>query len=259
MTPDRTASITREAWKAAPAAAEMDAARGRRFRPGLPATLFTAFFLPLLLMLGAWQLDRAEQKQALFDDFAAAGAAVELEGGSAGLDTLRRFAAVRATGAYLPERQFLLDNMVQDGQAGFRVLTPLLLEPGRAVLVDRGWIPRDFSAASLPEIVVDNQRRMVSGKLDRLPRAGIALQTEMTEGWPKVVQFPALDELSEVLGLQLVPGLLLLDAAEPDGYRRAWRPSDFGPERHIGYAVQWFALAVTLVLLYLAWSFRKSD
>ena len=60
-------------------------------------------------------------------------------------------------------------------------------------------------------------------------------------------------------GLDLVPGLLLLDAADPDGYRRDWRPSDFGPERHLGYAVQWFALAGTLVILYLAWSFRKSD
>lgn len=259
MTPDRTTSIPREGWKAAPAAAEMDAAPGRRFRPGVPATLFTAFFLPLLLVLGAWQLNRAEQKQALFDDFAATDAAVELEGGSAGLDSLRRYAAVRATGAYLPQRQFLLDNMVQDGQAGYRVLTPLLLDPGRAVLVDRGWIPRDFSNQSLPQVAVDSQRRTVSGKLDRLPRAGIALQTEMTAGWPKVVQFPALDELSEVLELRLVPGLLLLDAAEPDGYRREWRPSDFGPERHIGYAVQWLALAGTLVILYLAWSFRKTD
>jgi surfeit locus 1 family protein len=99
----------------------------------------------------------------------------------------------------------------------------------------------------------------VGGLLDRIPRAGIALETEPSSGWPKIVQFPAVDELSAMLGLQLVPGLLLLDPAEPDGYRRDWRPSDFGPERHIGYAVQWFALAATLVILYLAWSFRKSD
>jgi len=57
----------------------------------------------------------------------------------------------------------------------------------------------------------------------------------------------------------VIPGVLLLDAAEPDGYLRDWRASDFGPERHLGYAFQWFALAVTLVILYLAWSFRKSE
>jgi surfeit locus 1 family protein len=237
----------------------MAAAPRRRFRPGVPATLFTAFFLPLLLALGAWQVDRAGAKQDLYDDFAAGGESVVLEGQSRGLDELRRYAPVRATGAYLPDRQLLLDNMVEGGTAGYRVLTPLLLEEGQAVLVDRGWVPRDFSNTALPAIDVDPAPRTVSGQLDHLPRPGIVLTTELPPGWPKVVQFPDLDELSSVLGLRLVPGLLLLDPAEPDGYRRDWRPSDFGPERHIGYAFQWFALAVTLVVLYLVWSFRKPD
>jgi surfeit locus 1 family protein len=235
------------------------AAARRRFRPGVPATIFTGFFLPLLLTLGAWQLDRAADKQALYDDFAAGGEAVALEAGSRGLEELRRYAPVRATGRYLPDRQFLLDNMVEDGQAGYRVLTPLLLDEGHAVLVDRGWVARDFSAAGPPPIDVDAMPRTVAGQLDQLPRPGIKLDARTEPGWPKVVQFPGLDELSAALGLELVPGLLLLEASAPDGYRRDWRPSDFGPERHFGYAFQWFALAVTLVILYLAWSFRTSD
>ena len=236
----------------------MNATR-RRFRPGLPATLFTAFFLPLLLVLGAWQLNRADEKQALFDDFAAGGAAVALDADSAGLDGLRRYTPVTAGGRYLGERQFLLDNMVEDGQAGYRVLTPLLLTEGVAVLVDRGWIPRDFSSDMAPVIDVSAALRTVGGKLDRLPRPGIQLATTLAPGWPKVVQFPSRDELAGALGLHLVPGVVLLDADQPDGFRRNWRPSDFGPERHIGYAVQWFALAITLVVLYFAWSFRKTD
>jgi surfeit locus 1 family protein len=253
------ASIAAETRAAARRWLEMTAARTRRFRPGVPATLFTAFFLPLLLALGAWQLDRAGHKQALFDDFAAGGAAVALDGRSGGLDVLRRYAPVQATGTYLAGRQFLLDNMVEGGLAGYRVLTPLLLEDGRAVLVDRGWVPRDFSAVGLPDVTVDEAGRTITGLLDTLPRPGIALDAPPQPGWPKVVQFPTLDELSADLGLELVAGVVLLDPAAPDGYRRNWRPSDFGPERHLGYAFQWFALAVTLVILYLAWSFRASD
>jgi surfeit locus 1 family protein len=231
----------------------------RRFRPGTPATLFTAFFLPLLLALGAWQLERAGEKRALFEDFAAAGAPVALAPSSRGLEALRRYTRVEAAGRYLAGRQFLLDNMVEDNQAGYRVLTPLQLAEGRAVLVDRGWIPRDFAAVGPPAIGVGTEPRSVTGRLDRLPRPGIALAAELPPGWPKVVQFPTLEELSGALGLELVPGLLLLDPEQPDGYQRAWRPSDFGPERHVGYAVQWFALAATLVLLYLAWAFRRTD
>jgi surfeit locus 1 family protein len=237
----------------------MTATHPRRFRPGIPATIFTAFFLPLLLVLGTWQLGRAVDKQALFDDFAAGGEAVALDGDFRAFEALPRYAPVRATGIFLSERQFLLDNMVEGGQAGYRVLTPLLLGEARAVIVDRGWVPRDFSAAGPPPVEVPESMRTVAGLLDRMPRPGIELDTAIAPGWPKVVQFPTLDELSAELGLELVPGLLLLDPAEPDGYRRDWRPSDFGPERHIGYAVQWFALAVTLVILYLAWSFRQSD
>lgn len=237
----------------------MSSAAGRRFRPGAPATLFTAFFLPVLLALGAWQLDRAGQKQALFEDFAAGGELVALDAGSRGLAELRRYARVTASGTYLADRQFLLDNMVESNQAGFRVLTPLLLDERHAVLVDRGWVARDFSAVGPPDVSVGNQARVVRGRLDQLPRPGIALAAELPQGWPKVVQFPTLDELSLSLGLELVPGVILLAVDEPDGYLRNWRPSDFGPERHIGYAVQWFALAGTLVILYLAWAFRKTE
>ena len=126
------------------------AAARRRFRPGVPATIFAGFFLPLLLALGTWQVDRAGEKQALFDDFAAGGEAVALEANSRGLEELRRYAPVRAMGRYLADRQFLLDNMVAGGQAGYRVITPLLIAEGHAVLVDRGWLPRDFSTPVPP-------------------------------------------------------------------------------------------------------------
>jgi len=234
----------------------------RRFRPGLPATVFTAFFLPVLLSLGSWQLGRAEEKRRMFADFeAGSGAAVALADHPEGLAELTRYARVEAQGSYLPQRQFLLDNMVEGQQAGYRVLTPLLLADGRAVMVDRGWVPKAFgSGAGLPDIGVGGSPRAVTGRIDRLPRPGIELGGGSGDGgWPRIVQFPLADELAEALGMPLVPGLVLLDPEAPDGYVRNWRPSDFGPERHVGYAVQWFALAVTLVIAYLAWAFRKTD
>ena len=223
--------------------------------------MFAGFFLPLLIALGAWQLGRAEEKAALFEAFAAgAGPAAPLGDHPGGLGELPRYARVAATGRYRPDRQFLLDNMVEGQQAGFRVLTPLDLGDGRAVLVDRGWVPKAFGAGSgLPDVGVGGEPRRVEGRLDRLPRPGIELAGAEGTGWPRVVQFPAADELSRWAGLDLVPGVILLDPEAPDGFVRNWRPSDFGPERHIGYAVQWFALAGTLVVLYLAWAFRKSD
>ncbi len=233
----------------------------RRFRPGIPATLFTAFFLPLLLWLGSWQLHRAEEKATLFAQFAAgADNAVALESRPAGLDEIPRYSRMTAEGSYLGKQQFLLDNMVEDGRPGYRVLTPLVLADGRVLMVDRGWVPKEFGdEARTPEIGVPEAPRQVTGQLDRLPRPGIALEGQAQEGWPRVVVFPERADLARALGRELVPGLLLLAPAEPDGFVRNWRPAEFGPERHLGYAVQWFALAGTLVVLYLVWSFRKTD
>ena len=193
----------------------------RRFRPGLWPTLAVLALLPLLLWLGFWQLDRAEQKRALLDGFAAGDRpAVALNGG---LASYPRYTRVRSVGRYRPDRQILIDNMTRDGVAGYYVLTPLVTDDG-AVLVNRGWIPKTFGVSELPDVTVSGESREVTGRLDRLPRAGLALETEPAAGWPRVLQFPTREELQAQTGLGLVEGVMLLDEDAPDGYARDWRP-----------------------------------
>jgi surfeit locus 1 family protein len=75
--------------------------------------------------------------------------------------------------------------------------------------------------------------------------------------WPRVLSFPQQRVLEQQLGQQLITGLLLLDASQPDGYERIWEAHlGFRPDRHIGYAVQWFAFAAAAVILFVVTSFR---
>ncbi len=226
----------------------------RRFRPGLWPTLAVVALLPLLLWLGFWQLDRAQQKRALLDGFAAGDRApVALDGG---LASHPRYTRVRVAGRYRPDRQVLIDNMTRDGIAGYHVLTPLVTDSG-TVLVNRGWIPKAFGTADLPAVDVADTPREVTGQLDRLPRAGLPLTAEAGTGWPRVLQFPTREEIEAQTGLELVEGMVLLDDDAADGYARDWRPVEIGPERHLGYAVQWFALALTLVIIWIVVNWRK--
>lgn len=229
----------------------------RTFRPGFWPTLAVLALLPLLLWLGWWQLDRADQKKALLDGFAAGDrTAAEL---ADGLNTYPRYTRVRAEGRYLPGRQVLIDNMTRDGVAGYFVLTPLVTDGG-TVLVNRGWIPKTFGEGARPDVTVAGDRRAVAGRLDHLPRAGLELSTEAAEPtWPRVMQFPTGQEIGRETGLDLVPGMILLDDDQPDGYARQWKPVEFGPERHLGYAVQWFALALTLVIIWFVVNLRKRE
>jgi len=214
--------------------------------------------LALLVWLGIWQLDRAAQSRAQLADYARSDTApVPLPPASR---PLPRYARVRLAGHYLAERQFLLDNMTHAGVAGYRVLTPFATSGGDTVLVDRGWVPPGPRRTTLPAIAVGGDARELSGRIDALPRPGIELEAAPGSGpWPRVVGFPRLPELGAALGRPLYPGIVLLDADAPDGYLRDWRPGGMPPERHVGYAVQWFALALTLVIGYVIASLRKRD
>lgn len=232
---------------------------GRRtFAPSLWATLPMLLLLALLLWLGSWQLDRAGQRRAQLAAYAQNDAAPLPLPPAARAPS--RYAHVRLAGRYLPERQFLLDNMTHAGVAGYRVLTPFVTDGGETVLVDRGWVPAGPSRAALPGVAVGDGTRAVTGRVDALPRPGIELGAAPSSGpWPRVVGFPRLPELGAALGRALYPQIVLLDAEAPDGYLRDWRPGGMPPERHVGYAVQWFALALTLVAGYVVASLRKRE
>lgn len=234
----------------------------RVFEPRAWALLLTAVALAGFVSLGGWQLGRAREKQAQVESFArGAQTSIALEGDVA-VDDLPRYQHVTTHGRYDVAHQVLVDNMPsQAGRPGYRVLTPLL-RPGaaRLLLVDRGWVPLGASRETLPTVDVGAEARAVAGRLDRLPQPGVRVGEAGVAGderWPRVLNFPRQADLEQALGRPVEARILLLDPAAPDGYERAWRPAmGFGPERHLGYAIQWFALAATVFVVFVALSLR---
>jgi len=226
--------------------------RWQRVAPNLALLVL----LPLLLWLGDWQLDRAEQKRGLVAAHAAAAATPPTPYAAA----LARFTRVAAAGRWDDAHQFLLDAAVHEGQVGYRVLTPLLLADGRWLIVDRGWVPGDPARRAPPTIALQSETAAVTGLIDDFPRAGIALASAdpvRDAPWPRVVLYPAVEALADALGHPVEPVLIRLDPAAADGYARGFAP-DFGVSRarHLGYAATWFLLALTLVVLWLRAMFR---
>jgi surfeit locus 1 family protein len=170
-------------------------------------------------------------------------------------------------GTYDSARQVLLDNMPSSraaagfSQPGYRVLTPLLIATKQAVLVDRGWLPLGSSRAVLPKLDVSSATRTVRGRLAELPRPGIRLQPSVSQAtWPRVLNFPTHAQLESLYGIELLPRIVLLDPQEPDGFKRDWTErysvAEMGPANHVGYAVQWFGMALVLVIIYVVLALR---
>jgi surfeit locus 1 family protein len=233
----------------------------RTFEPRLFTTLLAIGLLAMLVALGRWQLHRAAEKRALFDSFAVAGAASR----PIDLQSLKvaRYSRVEAVGSYDETRQILIDNMVDAGQAGYFVITPFALKDGGWVLVNRGWVPLGQTRAARPAIPVAANLRTIRGRADHLPSPGIRMgvPAPLAAPYPIVAAYPTRAELAQLLkesDWTSATDLILLDAGEPDGYVRNWAPPGFPPIRHIGYAVQWFALALALAVIYVVTNFRRT-
>lgn len=234
----------------------------RLFAPPAWSLALTALALAAFVALGYWQLGRAREKQARVEAFMdLSRQTVDADG--LDFDALARYQHVRLRGAYDAARQILLDNMPSaEGRPGYRVLTPLERADGRGwVLVDRGWVPLGGSRQDLPDVTVGVRQREVSGVLDVLPIPGVRVGPAAapgSTGWPRVLLFPTEADVETALGVDVEPRIILLDAGAPDGYEREWRPAlGFGPERHLGYAIQWFAFALVAIVLFIALNLRR--
>lgn len=234
-----------------------------RFRPSLLVTAVVAVLLPALAGLGFWQLERAAEKTAIRDRYIARGDMAPVQVGDRELSAAAMdFRRARARGRYQPDWTIFLDNRVLDGTPGYEVLTPLRVEDtDRFLLVNRGWVPWGETPRELPAIDTPEGVVALSGRLRAPPDDYFTLEdeaqiNELRARWQNL----DLSRYARLTGLDISPLVLQLDPANRSGggFVRRWREyRDDWIARHKGYAVQWFALAFTLAVLYVALNLKK--
>ena len=229
-------------------------------------TLAYLCLLPLLLALGIWQLGRSDEKRLFLKQQEQGVASSEILRLSTAIedDVERlRYKKAIATGHYDQAHQFLIDNQINAGKAGYFVLTPFVLQgEAKAVLVNRGWIPLNQDRSVLPDVQIKNEQTVITGRINRFPSVGIKLtDAEIpTENWPSVAQVVDTEVLAKKLAYPLFPFQIELDKGLPEGFKREWQTTTVMlPEQHTAYAIQWFALAITLTVLFIGYSCKKND
>ena len=226
--------------------------------------------------LGCWQLDRMHEKQARLD---AAAQALEPQTAQSLLlasDPARAQAYDWAMGSgSLANATLWLDNQIQDGKPGVRMYCVLLPDDGvQAVLLDAGWWPldgqRDLPVFGCP---IGNAQQ-VRGLLAPPPSSGLLHGDAMAVSGPRRWLATRIDPVAIAGAMKLsagiAPRVLRLDPARNKGDAGVMLvpglrdlvilPNTLTPARHLGYAVQWFALALTVlvVALVLTLKARKS-
>jgi surfeit locus 1 family protein len=222
-----------------------------RFQPRLVTTLAAAAVLALALAAAWWQIGRAHEKETAAARHRALDSeppvripasevkARDVEG--------RR---VTARGQFEPGRAVLLDNRIHRGVAGYHVVMPLALEGGeRWVLVNRGWIAGTRERGRLPEVKTPAGTVEITGRAVTPSARFLELAPDTAEG--KVWQNLTLERYRQAVPIPLQPFVILQESPQEDGLAREWDPPDLGIDKHYGYAFQWLALALTVLVFYL--------
>ena len=202
------------------------------------------------IALGNWQGRRAAEKTALAAELAAALREAPLRIGAEPLrpgELVNRH--VEATGAFAADRTVYLDNRNRGGRPGYEVVTPLLLAPSTAVLVQRGWVER----GARDSVRTPAGRQRIDGiALEHLPRAFAAGSEQGA-----VRQNLEIDAYAKETGLALQPIVIQQRNDDGDGLSRDWPKPDFGVDMHRAYALQWYSLAALCAVLGVVFSFRR--
>ena len=230
----------------------------RSFRPALLPGVIALLAVVLTLALGNWQSRRAEEKLALGQELDAASRNAVLALPPQPVEAQAyAFSRISARGEYSTRHTILLDNKVLRGVAGYQVLTPLKIAGGDVhVLVNRGWVAAGVRRDILPQVRTPVGVETVEGIAVVPGSHMLELDAKTEEGvvWQNLV----LARYEKWSGLKLQPVVLQQTNQAADGLARVWDRPDTGADKHRGYAFQWYALAVTILILYVVLSFKRA-
>ncbi|MGI9621855.1 MAG: SURF1 family cytochrome oxidase biogenesis protein [Acidimicrobiales bacterium] len=222
--------------------------------------IFVVALVVIMVFLGLWQVDRLQQRRSTNNEVTdrleqsvepVSGLVTIDDSLSIGEET--RFRLVTATGEYVMADEVLVRNRSLDGAPGYWVLTPLLLDSGDGVVVNRGWVPFSFEPGDARPgtepppgtvTVVGMVRETVEASgIQRSDRSGVELDS---------LARPDLARYQEQLDYDILPVLVQLESQQPAGNDLPVplsRPElDEGP--HLAYAVQWFIFCVIALIGY---------
>jgi surfeit locus 1 family protein len=191
-----------------------------------------------MFSLGLWQLDRAAQKERLSQ-------------------TRHNAQPIKLSGQWVAAQTLYVDNRQMNAKQGFFVVTPLMASSADYVLVQRGWIPRNFmERKKLALIETPAGMVTIDAQMMEDPVAPAVFAKEASSEHPIVASID-LAELGKVLPDSAYKGMVRQVGSSSEGLLRNWYEPASGVEKHYGYAFQWFAMCATVLGLYLWFQWIK--
>jgi surfeit locus 1 family protein len=170
----------------------------------------------------------------------------------------QQYQRIKLQGHYLAD-VFLLDNQHHEHQFGYDVLSPLRLDDGSLVIVDRGWVLGDSTRRSFRAVHRPKGLVQLQGSAYFPSKNQWVLGPGLEEKENKITILELLDAkmLSQILQKKVYPFIIRLDKQDAYGFVREWAIVSMPPQRHLAYALQWFAMALVILIIFVALNLKK--
>jgi cytochrome oxidase assembly protein ShyY1 len=226
-------------------------------------TTLVLLFLPILINLGLWQLERAEQKEKLLDFYEQQSELKHTPLANLDSTDKTKYKNVIVSGKYDIDYYWLLDNQPRQGGPGYEIIMPFNFQnkngDKHTLLVNRGWIKAEADRTKLPLIETPSEEVTIKGYLYPLQVNAVIQhsQNDLDVEWPKRVLQLDNKSAAEALSKNIDIMMLRIDEDSIGAYITYWPVINTQPQKHHGYAVQWFAMSFALILLYAWFIFKE--
>lgn len=221
-------------------------------------SLLALLFVPLLMCLGFWQLERAEEKQQLLAVYQQQQNLPAQEFSTLGENQSEiSYQPIIITGQYDKKHYWLIDSQSRNGKVGYEIIMPLWVDD-QWVLVNRGWVIAPRLRSDLPVVETPEKQVTIEGYF-HTPSKNRALansSNDLSQPWPQRVLQLDFEQAETLLNAKVYPQVLRINEESPSALVTQWPVINTSPEKHYGYATQWFLMALAFVFLY-AWAIGK--
>jgi surfeit locus 1 family protein len=231
----------------------------------IPTLIFAITFCGFIV-LGFWQIDRADQKNVLNSNYTdrQQEAIIVLDKNNV-IDEKSSllWRKVEFKGSFINKQNIILDNQIFNQIAGFNIITPFKIKGSDSlVLINRGWHPNLKNRETLPIINEISDERILQGHIASFPVSGIKLGKNNIETLnSQIFRFQRLDaaELNYFFSAKIMPYMIYLDPIiDKELYGNFKLPAP-DSQKNYGYAFQWFAFAITLLIIFIRLSMKRKS
>ncbi|WP_096086676.1 SURF1 family protein [Agaribacterium haliotis] len=227
-----------------------------RYKHNWRLTFFALIFFPILIALGFWQIQRAEEKLQIQKRWLDQQNTASIDLNVTDLNSVANYTRLTVSGRYIVNNYWLQEGRSLASRPGYHVISPFELTDGRIILIDRGWIKANMDRRIYPQVSSPSSILRLSGlaytpSSNPLIRENLETQTH----WPKRIVQINTELMQKQLLRDLLTYVLVLDDHHQSAYQYNQTVVNISPDKHRAYAIQWFMLALVLVAawFYASW------